>query len=114
MEPMNTTVLYTADRCEAWVPTQVAEAALAAVSEASGLPVTALRRRDEDGRIYDVTRAFIEEMLLHPFGAYNDLIDASSRIYDLDPHAPMAMEGRASTSRSGSTMTRSWKTRCTR
>jgi len=40
MEPMNTTVLYTADRCEAWVPTQVAEAALAAVSEASGLPIT--------------------------------------------------------------------------
>ena len=29
MEPMNTTALYTADRCEAWVPTQVAEAALA-------------------------------------------------------------------------------------
>jgi isoquinoline 1-oxidoreductase subunit beta len=40
MEPMNTTALYTADRCEAWVPTQVAEAALAAVSEASGLPIT--------------------------------------------------------------------------
>jgi len=39
MEPMNTTVLYTADRCEAWVPTQVAEAALASVSEASGLPI---------------------------------------------------------------------------
>ena len=39
MEPMNTTALYTADRCEAWVPTQVAEAALAAVSEASGLPI---------------------------------------------------------------------------
>src|SRR4029434_4810239 len=39
MEPMNTTVLYTADRCEAWVPTQVAEAALAALSEASGLPI---------------------------------------------------------------------------
>jgi isoquinoline 1-oxidoreductase subunit beta len=40
MEPMNTTALYTADRCEAWVPTQVAEAALASVSEASGLPIT--------------------------------------------------------------------------
>jgi isoquinoline 1-oxidoreductase beta subunit len=39
MEPMNTTALYTADRCEAWVPTQVAEAALASVSEASGLPL---------------------------------------------------------------------------
>jgi isoquinoline 1-oxidoreductase beta subunit len=39
MEPMNTTVLYTADRAEAWVPTQVAEAALASLSEASGLPI---------------------------------------------------------------------------
>jgi isoquinoline 1-oxidoreductase subunit beta len=39
MEPMNTTVLYTADKCEAWVPTQVAEAALASLSEASGLPI---------------------------------------------------------------------------
>jgi isoquinoline 1-oxidoreductase beta subunit len=39
MEPMNATVLYTADRCEAWVPTQVAEAALASVSETSGLPI---------------------------------------------------------------------------
>jgi isoquinoline 1-oxidoreductase beta subunit len=39
MEPMNTTVLYTADRCEAWVPTQVAEAALASLSETSGLPL---------------------------------------------------------------------------
>jgi isoquinoline 1-oxidoreductase beta subunit len=39
MEPMNTTALYTADRCEAWVPTQVAEAALASVAEASGLPI---------------------------------------------------------------------------
>jgi hypothetical protein len=59
--------------------------------------VTALRRRDEDGNIYDMTRAFIEELLLHPFGAYKDLIDATSRVYDLDPHAPMAMEGRATT-----------------
>ena len=39
MEPMNATVLYTADRCEAWVPTQVAEQTLASVSEASGLPI---------------------------------------------------------------------------
>lgn len=38
MEPMNATVLYTADRCEVWTPTQNGEAALAAVSDASGLP----------------------------------------------------------------------------
>lgn len=39
MEPMNTTALYSEDRCEIWCPTQNGEAALAAVSEASGLPI---------------------------------------------------------------------------
>ena len=38
MEPMNTTVLYTADKCEVWCPTQNGDTALAAVIEASGLP----------------------------------------------------------------------------
>src|SRR5262244_310467 len=38
MEPMNATALYTADRCEVWVPTQNGEAAFAAALEASGLP----------------------------------------------------------------------------
>jgi isoquinoline 1-oxidoreductase beta subunit len=37
MEPMNATALYTADRCEVWVPTQNGEAAFAAAIEASGL-----------------------------------------------------------------------------
>jgi isoquinoline 1-oxidoreductase beta subunit len=39
MEPMNATAMYTADNCEVWCPTQNGEAALAAVAEASGLPV---------------------------------------------------------------------------
>jgi len=39
MEPMNATARYTDDRCEVWCPTQNGEAALAAASEASGLPV---------------------------------------------------------------------------
>ncbi|HEY9212849.1 MAG TPA: molybdopterin cofactor-binding domain-containing protein [Ancylobacter sp.] len=39
MEPMNSTALYTADKCEVWVPTQNGEASLAAVAEAAGLPV---------------------------------------------------------------------------
>jgi isoquinoline 1-oxidoreductase beta subunit len=38
MEPMNTTARYTEQRCEVWCPTQNGEAALAATSEASGLP----------------------------------------------------------------------------
>jgi isoquinoline 1-oxidoreductase beta subunit len=39
MEPMNATVRYTPEKAEAWVPTQNAEASLAALAEASGLPL---------------------------------------------------------------------------
>ncbi|PWC31732.1 molybdopterin cofactor-binding domain-containing protein [Azospirillum sp. TSO22-1] len=39
MEPMNAVALFTGDRCEVWTPTQNGEAALAAASEAAGLPV---------------------------------------------------------------------------
>ena len=39
MEPMNCTVRLSADRAEAWVPTQNAEASLAALSEQSGMPL---------------------------------------------------------------------------
>jgi isoquinoline 1-oxidoreductase beta subunit len=39
MEPMNCTVKVSADRAEAWVPTQNAEASLAALSEQSGVPL---------------------------------------------------------------------------
>ena len=40
MEVMNATARYTPDKCEVWTPTQNGEAALAAASEASGLPNT--------------------------------------------------------------------------
>jgi len=39
MEPMNATALWTAEKCEVWVPTQNGEASLAAAAEAAGLPV---------------------------------------------------------------------------
>jgi isoquinoline 1-oxidoreductase beta subunit len=39
MEPMNCTARIAADRAEVWVPTQNGEAALAALSEESGLPL---------------------------------------------------------------------------
>ncbi len=39
MEVMNATALWTASRCEVWTPTQNGEAALAATSEAAGLPL---------------------------------------------------------------------------
>ncbi|MEP7206674.1 MAG: molybdopterin cofactor-binding domain-containing protein [Casimicrobiaceae bacterium] len=39
LEPMNCTVRITADRAEAWAPTQNADSALAALAEATGLPL---------------------------------------------------------------------------
>src|SRR4029077_21033693 len=39
MEMMNATVKLTADKAECWVPTQNLEASLAALSEASGIPL---------------------------------------------------------------------------
>jgi len=39
MEPMNCTARVTADRAEAWVPSQNAEASLAALSEVAGIPI---------------------------------------------------------------------------
>src|SRR5262245_66210920 len=39
MEPMNCTVKISSDRAECWVPSQNAEASLAALSEQSGVPL---------------------------------------------------------------------------
>lgn len=54
--------------------------------------VTPIRRRNEDGEIYDLTRMFIEEYRLVPFAPHDDLIDATSRVYDMDPIKPVPIE----------------------
>jgi len=60
--------------------------------------VTALQRRDEQGNIYDLTRVFFDELLRHPFAPHDDLIDAASRIYDIDPQAPEVHEAQSTES----------------
>ena len=49
---------------------------------------TPTRRRDENG----LNKNFIEEFLVFPFGAHDDLIDASSRIFDIDAAPPIIID----------------------
>lgn len=44
-----------------------------------------IRRVDQDGKIYDLTRVFFEEYRFFPFSPRKDLVDAMSRIYDMEP-----------------------------
>jgi phage terminase large subunit-like protein len=51
-----------------------------------------IKRFDENKQVYDLTRVFIDEMLRHPFATHDDMIDATSRIYDITPLAPATYE----------------------
>jgi len=52
-----------------------------------------IKRIDEEGRLYDVTVRFIQEYLAHPApGAFKDVLDAASRLYDLDLRPPVVID----------------------
>nr|AEQ20436.1 hypothetical protein [uncultured bacterium CSL12] len=54
-----------------------------------------IQRKDEEGRIYDLSTRFITEYLNHPgLGSYKDLLDATSRLYDLNPRPPVIINER--------------------
>ena len=46
------------------------------------------------GGRYDLTLRFIEEISTFPFGLHDDLLDATSRIYDMDPTPPTGLSQR--------------------
>lgn len=51
-----------------------------------------IRRKDGDGNIYDLSAQFREQVHYFPFGTLKDLVDAASRIYDMDARPPVIYE----------------------
>lgn len=55
-----------------------------------------IRRRDHEGRMQDITRQFIEdELLMFPVSKHDDLMDAASRIFDIETTFPAAQQSRS-------------------
>lgn len=52
----------------------------------------AILQKNEDGKLYDLTRMFVQQYLFFPRSKLRDLIDSVSRIYDLDPVPAMNFE----------------------
>jgi len=53
-----------------------------------------IRRKDETGAIYDLVEQFKMQVHYFPFGGKKDLVDAASRIYDMEPKPPSYREPR--------------------
>lgn len=53
-----------------------------------------VNRRDHEGNVYSLNKGFLEEYLTYPFSAKKDLIDATSRLYDLEPVPPVLIDER--------------------
>jgi hypothetical protein len=47
-----------------------------------------IRRVDQDDKVYDVTERLRLQISFFPFGGLKDLVDAASRIYDMEPTPP--------------------------
>lgn len=53
---------------------------------------TPVRRSDHQGTLYSLNKEFITEYLAAPFAVHDDLLDAASRIFDIDAAAPIVVD----------------------
>lgn len=51
-----------------------------------------VRARDHEGNVYSLNKGFLDEYLTYPFSAKKDLIDAVSRIEDMEPVPPVLID----------------------
>lgn len=56
------------------------------------LAASSIKRKNENGELYDLTRELMDEMTFFPFAQHDDLIDAASRIYDMEPMSASVIE----------------------
>lgn len=56
---------------------------------------TPIRHKDENGDLYSLNKRFIEEYLSWPFGARDDFMDVTSRIYDIEATSPVIVDDSA-------------------
>lgn len=55
-----------------------------------------IRKKDQNNETYDLGEQLREQIFYFPFGGKKDLVDAFSRIYDMEPRAPNYREQRYS------------------
>jgi len=53
-----------------------------------------IKRKDSNNETYDLTEQLKQQIFYFPFGGLKDLVDALSRIYDMDPRPPIYREQR--------------------
>lgn len=51
-----------------------------------------VKRRDHEGNIYSLNAMFLQEYLVYPFSAHDDVMDAASRIFDMDYRNPVIVD----------------------
>ena len=51
-------------------------------------------RRDHEGNAYSMNKEFLNEFLVYPFSKHDDLLDACSRIYDMNYQPPVMVDER--------------------
>lgn len=53
-----------------------------------------VKRRDHEGNLYALNKCFLDEYLTYPFSIHDDLIDGTSRLYDMDYLPPIIVDER--------------------